>query len=108
MPPLPLDGEPGPFALADPAKARRVLTSAGFHDVEVQPYDVTLATTDHPDTVAAWLIEVGPAGAAYRATPPPRQAAARTAVARLLGRYRAGTEYRMPAGLWLITASNPR
>jgi hypothetical protein len=30
---------PGPFGLADAARARRILTGAGFADIDVQPMD---------------------------------------------------------------------
>jgi SAM-dependent methyltransferase len=108
LPPLPLRDEPGPFALADPARVTRLLTAAGFTDVEVDAHDVTLESPDDPEAVAAWLIEVGPAGAAYRAAGPPAQTAARAGAARLLERFRtAGTGYHLPAGCWLITATSP-
>jgi hypothetical protein len=108
LPPLPLGDEPGPFALADPARVTRLLTAAGFTDVEVGAHDVTLEAPDDPEAVAAWLIEIGPAGAAYRAAGPPARTAARAGAARLLERFRtAGTGYRLPAGCWLITATSP-
>jgi hypothetical protein len=103
--PLPLGDEPGPFAFADPAPVRRILAEAGFDEIAVEPCDVTLAAPDEPDAVAEWLIDVGPAGPAYQRADPPDQAAARSGAARLLDRFRrAGDGYRLPAGLWLITA----
>ncbi|KUL27295.1 class I SAM-dependent methyltransferase [Actinoplanes awajinensis] len=108
MPPLPIGDEPGPFAFADPAKVTGLLTAAGFTDVAVVAQDVTLEAPDDPAAVAAWLIEIGPAGAAYRAADPPAQASARAGTARLLERFRtAGAGYRLPAGCWLITATSP-
>ncbi|GAA4235029.1 methyltransferase domain-containing protein [Actinomadura meridiana] len=112
LPPLPLGEEPGPFAFARPARIQRVLTAAGFEGISVQPRDVTLTVSDDPDAVAEWLIEIGPASAAYRAAPPAQRAAARTATAGLLARFhdprdRSGATYRLPAGLWLITATTP-
>jgi len=105
LPPLPIGNEPGPFAFADPARVKRILTGAGFESVAVQPHDVTLQPPDEPDAVAEWLIELGPAGAAYRDAPPSAQAAARSGAARLLDRFRRpGTGYELPAGIWLITA----
>lgn len=108
LPPLPVGDEPGPFALADPARVRRILTAAGFDAITVEPHDVVMETPDDPDTVAEWLIEIGPAGAAYRAAPASQQAAARAAAAGLLERFRRPrTGYRLPSGLWLITATAP-
>ncbi|MGY0235804.1 class I SAM-dependent methyltransferase [Longispora urticae] len=108
LPPLPVGDEPGPFAFADAGRARRVLVAAGFAEVGVEAHDVELRAPDQPETVAAWLVEVGPAGAAYRAASPARQAAARAGAAKLLSRYRErGVGYRLPAGLWLLTARAP-
>jgi len=105
LPPLPLGDEPGPFAFADPARITRVLAAAGFGDVLVERLDVTLDTPDTPDLVAEWLIEVGPAGAAYRDAALGARASARSGAARLLARFRTpGAGYRLPTGLWLVTA----
>ncbi|WP_320068358.1 class I SAM-dependent methyltransferase [Micromonospora sp. RTGN7] len=105
LPPLPVGEEPGPFSFADPVRLTRVLTRAGFTAVTITPCDVTLDAPDEADAVAEWLIEVGPAGAAYRAAPPAGQASARAGAVRLLDRFREpGVGYRLPAGLWLVTA----
>ena len=104
--PLPIGDEPGPFAFADPARVTQILAAAGFDAIALQPHDVSLQPPDDPDIVAEWLIEIGPAGPAYRVAPPPEQAAARSGAARLLNRFREpGNCYRLPAGIWLITAA---
>ncbi|GAA3392254.1 class I SAM-dependent methyltransferase [Cryptosporangium minutisporangium] len=109
LPPLPIGEEPGPFAFADPTRVTRLFTAAGFTDIGIHPYDVTLDAPDDPEAVTEWLIEVGPAGAAYRDAAPTTQDRARSGSARLLGRFRTpGTGYRLPAGLWLITARSDR
>ncbi|MFG1916009.1 class I SAM-dependent methyltransferase [Micromonospora sp. NPDC048898] len=107
LPPLPVGDEPGPFAFADPARLVRILTTAGFTAVTITPCDVALEAPDDADAVAEWLVEIGPAGAAYRAAPPSAQASARAGAARLLGRFRApGVGYRLPTGLWLVSANS--
>ncbi|MGC4833296.1 class I SAM-dependent methyltransferase [Micromonospora vinacea] len=106
LPPLPVGDEPGPFSFADPARITRILTAAGFTAITITPCDVALETTDDADAVAEWLIEVGPAGAAYRTALPTAQASARAGAVRLLDRFREpGAGYRLPAGLWLVTAN---
>ncbi|GIE34555.1 methyltransferase [Actinoplanes italicus] len=105
LPPLPIGDEPGPFAFADPARVTRLLTAAGFTDIGIHPYDVALEAPDDPEVVTEWLIEIGPAGAAYRDAEPHIQGQARAGVGRLLERFlTTGTGYRLPTGLWLITA----
>ncbi|MFI5894986.1 class I SAM-dependent methyltransferase [Actinoplanes sp. NPDC051513] len=109
LPPLPIGDEPGPFAFADATRVTRFLTAAGFTDIDIHPYDVTLDAPDDPEAVTEWLIEIGPAGAAYRDAEPTTQGCARAGAARLLERFRtAGTGYRLPTGLWLITARSDR
>ncbi|WP_433265841.1 class I SAM-dependent methyltransferase [Micromonospora vinacea] len=106
LPPLPVGDEPGPHSFADPARLARVLTSAGFTAVTISECDVALEAPDDADAVAEWLIEVGPAGAAYRISPPDRQASARAGAVRLLDRFRGpGGGHRLPAGLWVVTAT---
>ena len=109
LPPLPIGDDPGPFAFADPARTTRLLTAAGFTDIGIHPHDVTLDAPDDPEAVAEWLIEISPASNAYRDAGPTTQGHARAGVVRLLERFRtAGAGYRLPTGLWLITAHSDR
>jgi SAM-dependent methyltransferase len=108
LPPLPIGDDPGPFAFADAARTTRLLTAAGFTDIDIQPHDVTLDAPDDPETVTEWLIEISPAGNAYRDAEPTTRKQARAGVARLLERFRTAGGYRLPTGLWLITAHSDR
>ncbi|SHN24245.1 methyltransferase domain-containing protein [Cryptosporangium aurantiacum] len=109
LPPLPIGDEPGPFAFADAARVTRLLTAAGYTDIGLHPYDVTLDAPDDPEAVTEWLIEISPASAAYRDAEPTAQGHARRGAARLLERFRtAGVGYQLPTGLWLITARSDR
>lgn len=84
---------------------RGLLAAAGFDGIGVQPHDVTLHAPDDPDSIAEWLIELGPAGAAYRNAGPAARTSARAGAVRLLERFREpGTGYRLPSGHWLVTA----
>jgi ubiquinone/menaquinone biosynthesis C-methylase UbiE len=101
MPPLPMGDEPGPFTWADPARAMSALTAAGFTAVTVEPVSVVVSA---PFDAVEWLIEIGPAGGAYRRASSDDRSAARTGVARLLSRFSDAGSYRLPAGLHVITA----
>jgi SAM-dependent methyltransferase len=108
LPPLPIGSEPGPFAFADPSYVKDLLTRAGFTDPVLASHELHLSASEEPPDVAEWLIEIGPAGAAYRCAPTAQQEAARTGVARLLQRYRQpDLSYLLPTSLWLITATVP-
>jgi SAM-dependent methyltransferase len=98
MPPLPLPGEPGPFAWADPDLIAKLLDAAGFSRVLVEAGDPVIPLGS---TSVEALIELGPAAGAYRAASPAAQEAARAAVSALLARFN-GT---LPTGIWTVTAS---
>jgi SAM-dependent methyltransferase len=104
MPPLPMGDEPGPFAWADPALISSTMAAAGFSSVTVAPADVIVSAPAVPSTLE-WLIEVGPAGAAYRQAGSSAQSAARSGVGRLLERFLVdGNEYHLPSAIHVITA----
>lgn len=56
--------------------------------------------SDVPLTSVEMLIELGPAGGAYRASTPDAQAAARAGAAALLARF----DGQLPTGIWIVTA----
>jgi SAM-dependent methyltransferase len=53
LPPTP--GAPGPFAFADPARVRHILSSAGFRDVDLTPCDRKIGGGDLEQTLAVSL-----------------------------------------------------
>jgi len=97
MPPLPLPGEPGPFAWADPGLIRKLLDAAGFSRVLVEASDLSIPLGS---TSVEALIELGPAGGAYREASPAAQEAARSGVSSLLARFNGV----LPTGIWTVTA----
>jgi SAM-dependent methyltransferase len=108
LPPMPIGDEPGPFAFADSERPRTVLTEAGFVDVAVEAVDVALEPAGEPDAVVEALIEVGPAGVPYRAADVDARAAARAGARRLLDPFSGPSGgFRLPTGLWLLTAGVP-
>jgi SAM-dependent methyltransferase len=62
LPPLPVPApdEPGPFALADPDRVRRILDASGWTDVDIVPLDLpcTIAEAD----LLPYLTKMGPVG----------------------------------------------
>jgi hypothetical protein len=104
MPPMPLPGEPGPFAWADADQITKVLDAAGFSRVRVEASDPVLRPVGEPDDIAVSLIELGPAAGAYRASAPAAQAAARSSVLSMLQRF---PDMALPSGIWVITAERP-
>lgn len=106
MPPL---DAPGPFALADPDRIRRVLGAAGFVGVEVGPGpdEVILGPADHLDELARRALEQNPLTSAAMAADAERRDAAVAAAAAALGEYVIAGEVRMGAGTWVVEARAP-
>ena len=70
LPPAPPSepGAPGPFAFADPARVRHILSSAGFRDIELAQYDRKIGSGDLEQSLALSL-KIGLLGRAVREHP---------------------------------------
>lgn len=68
LPPPPAVGTPGPFALADPDRVRRILEAGGFTNVRLDPYEteLSLGGARNVDDAVAFLLEIGPISALLR------------------------------------------
>lgn len=108
-PPEPADPHaPGPFALADAARAVALLTEAGWHDARAAPFDFTMTIGDGPDPQAQavdFMMTIGPAARAVREAGPHLEAEARAALAAALAPYRHAAGVGLPAAVWLLTAA---
>jgi SAM-dependent methyltransferase len=64
----PTPGAPGPFAFADPARVRNILSGAGFRDIDLTPHDRKIGGGDLEQTLAVSL-NVGLLGRALLENP---------------------------------------
>jgi SAM-dependent methyltransferase len=105
LPPLPaLDPHaPGPFALADAARLRRLLETAGFGAIQISPHDEPIGGNDRAATLDL-AIRIGPLGRALREHPDKRDA--------VMDDVRAAIEpfifdgiARIPSATWIVTAT---
>ena len=93
---------PGPFAFADDARVRSILSDARFEDIEIHPFDAQIGGATLEETVQLAL-RVGPLGAALREQPPAAELVA-DAVRTVLSRYSTPSGVRMPAAVWIVSA----
>ncbi|MFC3069263.1 class I SAM-dependent methyltransferase [Phenylobacterium soli] len=101
-PPPPTPGAPGPFAFADPERVQAILTSAGFGDVAITPYDEKVGAGDLA-TVLDLAFRIGPLGAILRDRPelrPQVEAAVRAALAE----HEAPDGVKLNAAVWIVAA----
>lgn len=105
---LPASGpeDPGPFSFADEARVRRILTAAGFRDIDLEPVDteLDLACGAGLDGAVATAMSLGPAGRALDGQPDEKRSAAAREMQRMLEPYRVGANVRLGAAVWIVTA----
>ena len=111
LPTPPAPNAPGPFAFADAARVRDILTRAGFVEVALEPVQEMLLICGGAgvDTVADYLLQMGPAAAAIRQAD--LDDASRTriagAVRDALGPFVTAAGVRMAGAAWIVTARRP-
>lgn len=66
--PPPLPDAPGPFALADGERTRRLLTDAGYSDIQITPHDDKTGS-GNVEVSLALALRVGPLGRIVRENP---------------------------------------
>jgi len=101
-------GGPGPFAFADPEHVRTILADAGFADIEIVNHEaeLTLAGGDDLEQVVDFVLQMGPAGQAFRELGASAQAAARADVQQALEPYLTPDGVRLASATWIVSASN--
>lgn len=106
IPPMALSDPtlPGPFALADAARIRDILSKAGFRSLAISPFDTQIGGGDVEQTLALAL-KVGPLGAAAREHPEYADRV-RSAVRDLLTQFLTPNGVLMPAAVWIVLARN--
>lgn len=96
---------PGPFAFADPARIRTILTAAGFEDIEIKPHDEKIGS-GHVDQAMDVALRVGPLGALLRENPQYRDAVVE-AVREALTAHETPNGVRLDSATWIVTARRP-
>jgi SAM-dependent methyltransferase len=111
-PPLPEIGpeDPGPFAFADERRVRRLLSDAGFVDVEVVPenFDLDVGVGEGIDSAVDIALTLGPTSRMLEDQPETTRAAAAAAIRKALEMHADGDRVPMRAAVWFVTARNPR
>ena len=110
LPPMPRPnpGDPGPFSLADPDRARRVLGEAGFADASLDAVDETMSLSDGPlEDAVRTAIDIGPLARPLRQADAATRAKVADAIRAALAKHHTAQGVRLPAACWLVTARNP-
>ena len=95
---------PGPFSLAPEGKIDKLLSEAGFAQVQVTAWDSHLGGTDI-ETMSHFLLQVGPVAPLVRQSPPPLVDQIRQRLRELLKAYtREEGQIFLPTSTWLVQA----
>jgi len=110
-PPLPETNpeDPGPFAFADDQRVRRILSAAGFADIEVAPRDLDLdvAIGRGLDAAVAGAMGIGPTSRILDGQSDAVRAAAAADIKKAFAERAKGDSVPLGAAIWLVTAVNP-
>ncbi|MGA8712430.1 MAG: methyltransferase domain-containing protein [Roseiarcus sp.] len=110
-PPLPEMGpeEPGPFAFADDARVRRILSEAGYADIVVAPHDLDLdiAIGRGLDSAVEGALAIGPTSRILDGQSAAVRAAAAADIRAALAARMVGDSVPLGAAIWIVTAVNP-
>ena len=110
-PPLPeMDPEaPGPFALADPARVRRILSDAGYADIAVKPHDLELdiAAGRGLDAAVKAAMTIGPTSRMLDGQSEAVRAAVEADIRKALAGHARADSVPLGGAIWIVTATNP-
>jgi hypothetical protein len=106
LPPPPSPEEPGPFSFADSARIQRILTSAGFAHIAIEPVDLLLAYGADPPAAADLLTQMGPIGSVLQDHPEALRAQVAETLAGMLEPNRDAAGVRLGSAAWIVTAHN--
>jgi SAM-dependent methyltransferase len=110
-PPLPETNpdDPGPFAFANEARVRKILSDAGFADIVLEPHDLELdiAVGGGLDTAVRAAMTIGPTSRMLDGQSEAVRAAATADIRKALVAHARGDAVPLGAAIWIVTASNP-
>jgi SAM-dependent methyltransferase len=109
LPPRPAEGAPGPFAFADTERVRGILAAAGFEAICFEPEEreIPVGGGGNLEATVDFVLQMGPAGQAFREAGPELRERVRAAVSEALEPFVGNDGVRMEAAAMLVTASSP-
>lgn len=110
---LPDSEAPGPFSFGDPARVAQILSSAGFTDIAIVPFDAAVpfgegGTRDAAiDDAVKMTLEAGPLSSALADQPDDIRARASAAVRAAFAELAGERSVTISGAAWIVTARNP-
>jgi SAM-dependent methyltransferase len=106
VPPQPQLGPeaPGPFAFADLARVRRILSGAGFDRITATPFDAALSMGESLPDAIRHLAEIGPVSRMLADAAPDERASALAALEERLKPLATSNPVTLGGAVWIISA----
>ena len=107
-PPAPLGPEdPGPFSFADPDRVRRILSTAGFRNIELDSFapDIVVGATHDLEDAVEFALDMGPASRLLADASDEVKAKALAGVKDAFAPYHTDRGVVLPSAAWIVTAS---
>ncbi len=107
--PAPDPEAPGPFSFGDRARLERVLTGAGFREIDVRPFDHDVVlSSDGVDRAVDFAMMTGPTARALREASDDARATVRSAIATAFASIANGDVVALAGAVWVVSATSPR
>lgn len=109
LPPMPRPGpdDPGPFSFGDPERVRRILDTAGFANLQIEPVDTVVTLSGGSlDETARLAMDFGPLARAMRDVTSATREKVAEAVRDALAPHYADGAVRLAAACWLVRAAS--
>ena len=94
---------PGPFAFADPNRVRRVLSSAGFQNIVIEPHETAMLLGD-VEAALSFVAQIGPASRALGEADPARRPHLVDALRSKLANHQSDHGVTFGGAIWLVSA----
>lgn len=108
LPRLPEVGpeDPGPFAFANEQRVHRILSTAGFTSIAIEPVDLSfdLAVGHGLDGAVAAALSIGPVSRALEGQPPQLAEAVARSIREALASVQKGEKISLGGSIWIATA----
>lgn len=97
---------PGPFAFADPKRISRILTSAGFGAVRIEPFEANMPIAVGQGVLAAvdYISKIGPTARAIAELDDEKRAVVRERLRIALGNSEVNSTVHLGGAVWLVSA----
>jgi len=106
-PPASRPEEPGPMAFADPDRVRRILSGAGFGDINLESLETTLPLgSDVPASVEK-LVQLGPTGRLLGNAPEDIKAQVSDTLSDVIAKFQTDTGVMIGSATWIVSATSP-